>query len=103
MIVGSPGGTTIITSVLQSIVDVIDFKMNADETVNKPKFHHQWLPDEIQAEKGFNIDVLNELRAMGYRITEKSSIGRTEMILVQPNGYYEAVADRRGDDGAAGN
>jgi gamma-glutamyltranspeptidase/glutathione hydrolase len=103
MVVGTPGGTTIITSVLQSIIDVIDFKMNADETVNRPKFHHQWLPDEIQAEDGFDINVLNGLIKMGYKITPRSSIGRTEMILVQPNGKYEAVADRRGDDGVAGN
>jgi gamma-glutamyltranspeptidase/glutathione hydrolase len=103
IIVGTPGGTTIITSVLQSIVDVLDFKMNADETVNRPKFHHQWLPDEIQAEKGFDMNVLKGLKEMGYHITEKESIGRTEMILVQANGKYEAVADHRGDDSAAGN
>src|SRR5678816_1680106 len=98
MVVGTPGGTTIITSVLQSIIDVIDFGMSADDAVNKPKFHHQWLPDQIDVEPAFPVSVRKELEAMGYTIKERASIGRTEMILVQPGGKLEAAADNRGDD-----
>lgn len=102
MVVGTPGGTTIITSVLQSIVDVIDFNMTAIDAVNKPKFHHQWLPDEVQVEKDFPMEVRSQLEAMGYKIVDKGSIGRTEMILIKPGRKPEAVADSRGDDSVAG-
>jgi gamma-glutamyltranspeptidase/glutathione hydrolase len=102
IVVGTPGGTTIITSVLQSIIDVIDFGMNADDAVNKPKFHHQWLPDRIEVENGFDTKVLEQLKAMGYNINAGRTIGRTEMILVQKDGKYEAVADHRGDDSVGG-
>ena len=56
MVVGTPGGTTITTSVFQSIVNVVDFGMNAEDAVDKPKFHHQWHPDTVVIEKGFNDD-----------------------------------------------
>lgn len=102
MVVGTPGGTTIITSVLQSIVNVIDFGMNAGDAVNKPKFHHQWLPDKIYVEKTFPEAVRQQLQAMGYTLEERSTIGRTEMILKLPNGQLEAVGDSRGDDAVAG-
>ncbi len=102
MVVGTPGGTTIITSVLQSIIDVIDFGMNANDAVNKPKFHHQWQPDQIDVERSFPITLRNELTAMGYKIVEREAIGRTEMILVKPNGMLEAAADKRGNDSVAG-
>ena len=102
MVVGTPGGTTIITSVLQSIIDVIDFGMNANDAVNKPKFHHQWQPDQIDVEKTFPVALRNQLTAMGYKIVEREPIGRTEMILVKQNGILEAAADKRGDDSVAG-
>ena len=107
MVVGTPGGTTIPTSVFQTIVDVIDFKMSPVDAVNKPKFHHQWLPDEIDVEKGFPTDVINQLKQMGYTIQEYEVpgyavvIGRVELIEVT-NGKFEAVADKRGDDTVAG-
>jgi gamma-glutamyltranspeptidase / glutathione hydrolase len=101
IVVGTPGGTTIPTSVYQTIVDIIDFKMSPDEAVNFPKFHHQWLPDEIFVEKDFDKNVVEQLKAMGYKISVRGSIGRTEVIL--NNGKkITAVADQRGDDGAAG-
>jgi gamma-glutamyltranspeptidase / glutathione hydrolase len=102
MVVGTPGGTTIITSVLQSIINVIDFGMNASDAVNKPKFHHQWMPDEIQVEKDFPQEVRLALEKMGYKITDRNGIGRTEMILVKPDGKLDVAADKRGDDSIAG-
>lgn len=102
MVVGTPGGTTIITSVLQSIINVVDYGMNANDAVNKPKFHHQWLPDEVSVEKDFPESVGKQLEAMGYKINRINAIGRTEMILVKPNGQLEAVGDKRGDDSVAG-
>ena len=101
IVVGTPGGTTIPTSVYQTIVDIIDFKMPPSEAVNFPKFHHQWLPDEIFVERDFDKIVIEQLKAMGYKISERGSIGRTEVIM--NNGkVITAVADHRGDDGAAG-
>lgn len=101
MIVGTPGGTTIITSVLQSILNVVDYDMNAHDAVNNPKFHHQWLPDEIFVEKDFPEQIRNELKNMGYKITERSYWSRTELIKVSQN-HFEATADKRGDDAAEG-
>lgn len=100
LVVGTPGGTTIPTSVFQTIIDVIDFKMTPAEAVNSPKFHHQWLPDRIDVEKTFPQDVRKALEAMGYKIYERGTIGRTEVIQVLADGKFEAVADHRGEDGA---
>ena len=103
IVVGTPGGTTIPTQVFQALMNILEFGMDADDAINKPKFHHQWLPDELVTEKGFNAATLEALRAMGYPIgKERGGIGRTEIILVRPDGKKEAVADRRGDDGVAG-
>lgn len=107
MVVGTPGGTTIPTSVYQTIVDVVDFNLNAEEAVNKPKFHHQWLPDEIQVEQGFPEDVMKKLQDMGYTVKVyyvagyATTIGRVEVIKIN-NGKLEAAADKRGDDSAEG-
>jgi gamma-glutamyltranspeptidase/glutathione hydrolase len=101
MVVGTPGGTTITTSVFQTIVDIVDFKLSPENAVNKPKFHHQWLPDELYVERSFPKDVREALEQMGYKITERSAIGRTEVIQASTNGRYKGVADSRGDDGAA--
>ncbi|MDB5196540.1 MAG: ggt [Flaviaesturariibacter sp.] len=102
LVVGTPGGTTIPTSVFQTIIDIIDFGMSADDAVNKPKFHHQWLPDQIEIEKTVPQDVRAALIKMGYKLNERGGIGRTEVIRVLSNGKFEAVADSRGDDGAEG-
>lgn len=107
MVTGTPGGTTIPTSVFQTIVDVIDFKMSLTNAVNKPKFHHQWLPDEIQAEKEFPAGVVKQLEKMGHKVQVygitgyASTIGRMEAIEII-NGKMETVADNRGDDSVAG-
>lgn len=102
LITGTPGGTTIITSVYQTIVDLTDFGLSAHDAVNKPKFHHQWLPDIVNLEKGFSEEVKKELEAMGYKIQMRGAIGRTEVILVNPDGSITAVADHRGDDSVSG-
>ncbi|NCI46906.1 gamma-glutamyltransferase [Sediminibacterium soli] len=102
VVIGTPGGTTIPTSVFQGIVNIIDFGMSADDAVNKPKFHHQWYPDEVALEKDFNPDVKKQLQAMGYKLTERGAIGRTEAIRLLPNGKRETIADKRGDDAVAG-
>jgi gamma-glutamyltranspeptidase/glutathione hydrolase len=101
IVVGTPGGPTIPTSVYQTIVDIIDFNMTPQDAVNFPKFHHQWLPNDILVEKNFNEKVLDQLKAMGYKIRMTGAIGRTEVIMVRDKRII-AVADHRGDDGAAG-
>lgn len=98
MVVGTPGGTTIPTSVYQSIVNVIDFKLNANMSVNLPKFHHQWLPEKIMVEPNFPISTINELEKMNYTFEKTPQIGKTELILREANGTTVAVADGRGDD-----
>ena len=101
MVVGTPGGTTIPTSVFQSVVNVIDFKMNANMAVNSPKFHHQWLPETVMVETGFPETTIKNLEKLNYSIVRQKQIGRTEMILVQEDGSISAVADGRGDDSVA--
>lgn len=100
--VGTPGGTTIPTSVYQAIVNLVDFNMNADDAINKPKFHHQWLPDEVMVEADFDAETKKQLQSMGYKVTNRGGIGRTEIIRVLNNGKKETVADKRGDDSVAG-
>jgi len=102
IVLGTPGGTAITTSVYQRIVDIVDFNMNASDAVNFPKFHHQWLPDVVYVEKSFDKKTVDALKAMGYKIVERNAIGRTEVIMVMPDKTIHAVADHRGDDGAVG-
>lgn len=101
MVVGTPGGTTIPTSVYQAIVDVIDFKQNANISVNAPKFHHQWLPETVAFEKNFPETTIKDLEKLGYKSEKWNQIGRTEMILIDDNGNIHAVSDGRGDDSVA--
>jgi gamma-glutamyltranspeptidase/glutathione hydrolase len=102
IVCGTPGGTTIITSVLQTLMDIIEFNMSAEEAVAKPKFHHQWLPDVIYLEKTFPADVQEQLKKMGYTITQRGAIGRTDMIKITGRNKIEIAADPRGDDAAEG-
>lgn len=102
IVLGTPGGTTIPTSVYQTLVDIIDFKMSPQDAVNKPKFHHQWLPDEIFVEKDFDNKVILQLREMDYKVTVRDPIGRTEVIMIMPDKRIQAVGDHRGDDAAVG-
>jgi gamma-glutamyltranspeptidase/glutathione hydrolase len=102
LIVGTPGGTTIPTSVFQTLMNVLEFGLSSEDAVYKPKFHHQWLPDTLTVERGFSTEVIEGLKKMGYGIRMRSAIGRTELIRVLPDGKFEAVADKRGDDSAEG-
>ncbi len=105
MVVGTPGGSTIITSVLQNILNVIEYDMGMQESVNQPRFHHQWLPDVIRMEpNGFDEQIKTKLATLGYQILEQNSliIGRVDAILVLPDGRLEGGADKRGDDTAVG-
>ncbi|WP_285268644.1 gamma-glutamyltransferase [Kaistella rhinocerotis] len=101
IIVGTPGGTTIPTSVFQSIVNIVDFKLNPNVAVNAPKFHHQWLPESVMVEKNFPQSTVKALETMNYKLEFVSQIGRTELIVIDENGNATAVADGRGDDSVA--
>jgi gamma-glutamyltranspeptidase / glutathione hydrolase len=104
MVVGTPGGTTIITSVFQTILNVIEHKMTMQEAVAAKRIHSQWLPDSIFAETGALLagDSIS-LSKLGHSIHLRTDgIGRVDAILVQPNGKLEGGADPRGDDTAAG-
>lgn len=101
IVVGTPGGTTIPTSVFQSIVNAIDFKLSPNFVINAPKFHHQWLPEVIYTEKNFPQHTIKVLEQKNYKFENRNVIGRTEMIILDKNGNAIAVADGRGDDSVA--
>ena len=105
MVLGTPGGSTIITSVLQTILNVHEFKMTMQQAVNAPRFHHQWLPDVILFETtGFDKKITDKVASDGYKTHFDSSkiTSKVEGILILDNGKIEGGADKRGDDKAVG-
>jgi gamma-glutamyltranspeptidase/glutathione hydrolase len=102
MVTGSPGGRTIINTVLLTILNVVDFGMNAQEAVDAGRLHHQWLPDRITYERfGFSADTIARLKAMGHTVTEQGGQGVAEVIVVGSDGVLEGGLDRRAPDGGA--
>ncbi|MEF8688898.1 UNVERIFIED_CONTAM: gamma-glutamyltransferase [Comamonas sp. A-3] len=98
LVTGSPGGARIITTVLQQIVNHIDFGMNPAEAAATPRFHHQWTPDELRVEKGFSPDTLALLRQWGHKVALKASMGRTQTIEIR-DGLLRGASDPRNPDG----
>ena len=99
MVVGTPGGSTIITSVFQTILNVVDFDQSMQAAVSAKRFHHQWFPDEVVMErKGLDSITIVRLTQKGYNFRERGAIGRVDAILRTKWGYYEGGADPRGDD-----
>jgi gamma-glutamyltranspeptidase/glutathione hydrolase len=105
LVVGTPGGTTIPTSVFQTLVNILEFGQSPLDAVNNPKFHHQWLPDQLMVEKDFPEHIKLAMENMGYKVVSRGQIGRTEVIKLEWKGkkleLIEAIADKRGDDHAS--
>ena len=102
MVIGSPGGSTIITTTAQIIMNVVDFKMNIEDAVEEKRFHHQWIPDMIQIEEmGFSIETITQLKSMGHEFKTRSSIGEANCILVE-DGFIYGAADSRRNSSALG-
>ncbi len=104
MILGTPGGSTIITSVFQVILNAYEFEMGIQDAVNFPRFHHQWIPEKIEFEKDrFKKELIESLQTKGYDIKSEyiRSIGRVDAIMIDADGFISAGADPRGDDAAA--
>lgn len=103
LVTGSPGGSRIITTVLQMVVNSIDFGMNVAEATNAPRFHHQWLPDQLRVEKGFSPDTLRLLEAKGQHVKVLPAMGSTQSIMIGPDGMLYGASDPRSiDDLSAG-
>ncbi|MCC7031325.1 MAG: gamma-glutamyltransferase [Acidobacteria bacterium] len=103
MVTGSPGGRTIINTVLMTLLNVIDFGMNAQEAVDAGRMHHQWLPDRLSMERfGFSADTIKTLQGMGHTVSESGGQGVAEVIVVNPKDHMlEGGMDRRAPDGGA--
>ena len=103
MVTGTPGGRTIINTILQTILNVVDFKMNIQAAVDAGRFHHQWLPDRIRYERhGLSPDTLSLLKERGHHLSEVDSQGNVQAILYDYEAdILEGASDRRRPDGGA--
>ncbi len=102
LITGSPGGSRIITTTLQVLLNVIDHGMNIQSAVNAPRVHHQWVPDEIRIEEGISPDTIELLENAGHKVTRKSSMGAIQSILIKENTFYGAADPRNSTSSALG-
>lgn len=102
MVIGTPGGSTIITSVFQACINVMEYGMSMTDAIQSCRFHHQWKPSEVYYEEEcLNPTIIEQLESMGHNMKSRDPIGRMEGILVTTNGY-EITADKRGDNHAMG-
>lgn len=99
--VGSPGGSTIITTVLQVILGLVDFDQNAQSAVCETRIHHQWYPDEVKYEQGLSPDTLSLLKSWGHNMKRADSVGHSMLVRRLPNGDFEGGADPRRTGGTA--
>jgi gamma-glutamyltranspeptidase/glutathione hydrolase len=103
LVTGSPGGSRIITTTLQIILNVIDHGMNIQEAVNAPRIHHQWWPDELRMEDGMSPDTMQLLQNMGHTLSRQKTMGAAESIFIDPaTSIYYGVADPRNQGLAIG-
>lgn len=102
LVAGSPGGSTIITTVLQIVLDVLVYDLSVKDAVSSPRLHHQWLPDQVGVEQGFNPEALVNLRRRGHKVVEGRSWGNANAIVRTPEGWLEGAADPRGEGAVAG-
>ncbi len=103
MVLGTPGGSTIITTVFQIFLNVAEFGLDLEQAIDVKRFHHQWLPDKIQIEaNAFPADIVAKLEKMGHIVAVREPIGRANAIHRLPNGQLHAVGDLRGDDTGMG-
>jgi len=100
--IGSPGGTTIPNQIYEGLINMIDFKMSLKQSIDASRFHHQWIPDQIQVEADFPDATVQALKNQGYKVTQRGYFGRMDGIRILPNGKIEAAGDKRGDDSVAG-
>lgn len=101
-VVGSPGGSRIITAVLQAILNWVDFRLNAQTAVSSARIHQQWLPDELFYEEGISRDTLEVLRSYGHKLSFRNTFGHVQMIVRRPDGWYEGGTDPRRPGEVAG-
>jgi gamma-glutamyltranspeptidase/glutathione hydrolase len=97
---GSPGGARIITTVLQNLINIIDFKMNIAEAIVAPRMHHQWLPDFVRLERGFSPDTIALLQKMGHEVRIMPTMGRVQTVQRRGD-FFLGASDPRNPDGAA--
>lgn len=102
LVTGSPGGSRIITTTLQVLMNVIDHDMNVQSAVSAPRLHHQWLPDELRVEAGFSPDTLSLLEARGHTISQQSAMGAAQSIVIDDDRFYGGADPRRSTSSAMG-